>query len=75
MKKIHTRIKRKFGLSTGKNWYYTFFHKNLIEKKRPKTFKTEESAKKWAEAQGLKKFELKNIRIGTKDKKIRVITL
>lgn len=48
---------------------------NRERKKRPKTFTSEESAKKWAEAQGIKKFELKNIRIGTKDKKIKVITL
>ncbi len=53
MKKIHTRIKRKYGLSTHKNWYY-FFHPTLVKRKRPKTFKTEEAANDWASNHGLK---------------------
>lgn len=53
MKKIHTRIKRKYGLSSHKNWYY-FFHPALAKRKRPKTFKTEETANAWALNHGLK---------------------
>ncbi|MSR86261.1 hypothetical protein EXS74_02605 [Candidatus Woesearchaeota archaeon] len=72
MAKVHTRTKRKMASPTHLK---SARPENRDRKTRPKTFKTEESAKKWAEAQGLKKFELKNIRIGTKDKKIRVISL
>ena len=55
MPKIHTRMKRKIGLSsTRKHQYY--FHP-AIKKNRPRTFKTEESANKWAAAHGLKPAE------------------
>ena len=41
---------------------------------RPKTFKTEESAKAWAEKQGIKKYSLHNRRSPeSKTKKLRVI--
>ncbi|HIH15385.1 MAG TPA: hypothetical protein HA360_00605 [Nanoarchaeota archaeon] len=72
MKKVHTRIKRRMASPTHLG---SARPETRERKKRPKTFTSEESAKKWAEAQGIKKFELRNIRIGTKDKKIRVITL
>ena len=72
MGKIHTREKRKMASPTHLG---SARPENRDRKKRPKTFKSEESATKWAESHGLKKFELKNIRIGTKDKKIRVIAL
>lgn len=49
MAKVHTRIKRKIR-TFGRN-----------RKVRPKTFKTEEAAKKYAESKGLKDFELKNL--------------
>lgn len=52
MKKVHTRIKRKFGLSTHLR-HYGFFHPKA-RKHRPKTFKTEESANRWASEHGLK---------------------
>ena len=46
--------------------------RNRNRKKRPKTFKSEEAAKKWAESQGINNYELKNLRFTNKDKKIRV---
>lgn len=41
--------------------------------KRPKTFKTEEAAKKWAEANGVKAYSLENLKEGKKEKKIRIV--
>lgn len=51
MKKIHTQIKRKWGLTTSKK-HYSFFHK-VESKPRQKTFKTEEAANEYAEKLGL----------------------
>ena len=70
MVKIHTRAKRKMGGASGLRKTRPETRKR---KKRPRTFKSEEIAKKWAEAQGITDYELKNLRIGTKDKKIRVV--
>jgi hypothetical protein len=42
-------------------------------KKRPKTFKTEQAAKKWAEANKISSYELVNLHSSSKDQKIRVI--
>lgn len=72
MAKVHTRTKRRMASPTH---LASARPENRKRKTRPRTFTSEESAKKWAEAQGIKKFELKNLRIGTKDKKIRIITL
>ena len=67
MHKIHTRQKRKMERGTGLS------HKNLVNggkrKKRPKTFLTEERAREWARENGIKKFELVNVK---KDKKFMV---
>lgn len=41
-------------------------------KSRPKTFKTEESAKTWAESQGMKSFDLVRLTYGI-SKKIKVV--
>jgi hypothetical protein len=71
MVKVHTRFKRKQGGPSGLKQARP---ETRDRKPRPRTFKSEDSANKWAEAQGIKEYELKNIRIGTKDKKIRVIT-
>lgn len=49
MPKIHTRVKRKLKM---------FRVRNNNSKKRPKTFKSEEAAKKYAEAKGLKNYKL-----------------
>lgn len=72
MTRIHTKVKRKFKCPTHLGCARP---ENRLRKTRPKTFKSEETAKKWAESQGIEKYELKNIRIGTKDKKIKVIKL
>jgi len=68
MVKIHTRAKRKLGVGTH------IPHKALAtgkpRKKGPKTFKTEEAAKKYAEEQGIKNFELKRVK---KNKKFQIV--
>jgi len=70
MKKIHTSIKRRFGLSTHNN-PYSFFHPEE-KTNRPKTFKTEESAHAWAAKTGLKsgEYSLKKVK---KNKKFQII--
>ncbi len=50
MRKIHTRAKRKHGLSTMPA-HRDFFHP--MARNRPKTFKTEEAAHAWAAKQGM----------------------
>jgi len=65
MGKIHTRIKRKMksALIRGRN-----------RKTRPKTFKTEEIAKRYAESKGLENYKLVNLHsVDGKVKKIRVV--
>ncbi|RLE45624.1 hypothetical protein DRJ22_03935 [Candidatus Woesearchaeota archaeon] len=43
-------------------------------KKRPKTFKTEEAAKNYAEKHGIKKYKIENIRLlETRKPKYRII--
>lgn len=65
MVKIHTRVKRKFrmvGISKRR------------KSARPKTFKTEESAKKYAERKGIKSYKLVNLRSSTsKQKKLKIV--
>lgn len=70
MKKIHTGVKRKFGLSRSLR-HYRFFHPG-IRKHRPKTFKTEESAHQWASKHGLKK-EQYYLKSAKKGKKFQVV--
>jgi len=71
MKKIHTRRKRKYRLSAHINPYY-FFHPNLKNRKRPKTFKTEEAANFWALNHGLKpgEYYLQKVK---KNKKFQIV--
>ena len=64
MKKIHTRIKRRRGYGTHLSHRARILGKK--RKSRPKTFKTEESAKKYAEMQGIKDYELKKVKKGKK---------
>ncbi|MBI2208140.1 hypothetical protein HYU50_01470 [Candidatus Woesearchaeota archaeon] len=52
MKKVHTKIKRKFRLSTRFR-HSGFFHQ-AAKKNGPKTFKTESAAHAWASSHGLK---------------------
>lgn len=67
MKKIHTRAKRKWGLSTHLS-QYRFFHPGPDKKNRPKTFKTEEAANAWALKNGLRteQYNLKKVKRGKK---------
>ena len=59
----------------------TYFSKRIAERTkvrrartRLKTFKTEEAAKAWAEKQGIKDYELANIKSPeSKTKKIKVV--
>ena len=62
----------------------TYFTKRLFKtkrkpkygrgrQKRPKTFRTEEAAKKWAEASKIKDYILVNLKEGKKGKKIKVV--
>ena len=67
MKKMHTREKRKLGLSRNLS------HKKRIKKNRPKTFKNEESAKKYAESKGIKSYDLVNLKLGGDQKKLKVV--
>ena len=63
MAHVHTRVQR---------WDPKLAKRTRI--KRPKSFKTEEAAKKWAEDKGIKGYELKDIRApGASDKKIIVV--
>ncbi len=70
MAKIHSRIKRRYGLSTS-HGHYRYFHRKG-KNRRPKTFNTEESANAWALKQGLKpeQYSLKNAKSG---KKLQVV--
>ena len=48
--------------------------KNSSKRTRPKAFKSEESAKKWAESQGLKNYSLRNLKgPESKRKKIKIV--
>ncbi len=72
MKKIHTKVKRKYGLSTAKN-QYRFFHP--VEKPhRPRTFADEAKAKEWAKAQGLKEgqYSVKSVK---NNKRFQIVPL
>lgn len=62
MAKIHTRIKRRYGLSTT-HGHHSYFH-GIGKKNRPKTFNTEGSANTWALKQGFKpeQYDLKKVK-------------
>jgi hypothetical protein len=60
----------------------TYFSKRIPERTpvrreraRPKTFKTEEAAKAWAEKQGLKDYKIVNLKSSeSKEKKLKIIS-
>ncbi len=70
MVKLHTRQKRKLDLASSKSRK----HLNKKRKKRPKTFRTEAAAHKWAETHGLKKDKYTLIK-AKKGKKFQVKTI
>ena len=58
----------------GKQERYRPIRKGRHRKVRPKTFKTEAAAKRWAESKGIKSYDLKNTKnLESKTKKIFVI--
>lgn len=62
-KRLHTRKKR-----------YMPDKKGRCRAKRPKSFKTEESAKNWAAKMGIKSFELRNLKNPEcKEKKLLIV--
>jgi len=65
MVKVHTRFKRMQTKTRGRG----------ERKVRPKTFSTEAAAKKYAEAAGISKYTLENLKSSSaKVKKIRIVT-
>ena len=65
MSKIHTRAKRKLRM---------FKSTRKPRKKRPKTFKSEEAAKKYAESKGLKNYKLVDLQEFNPNKsKIKIV--
>jgi len=71
MAKIHTRIKRRKGLSTHLKHYKNSHSDSAIKSSRPKTFKTEEGAHAWAAKQNLKP-EQYSLKTAKYDKKFMV---
>ena len=66
--KIHTRLKRKYALTTSQR--HTHFFKGVVSlKKRQRTFRTEEGAKAWAEREGLKDYKVVPAK---KDRKFKI---
>ena len=60
MKKIHTRRKRKMSVSSS--FRHRFLFGNFEKKVRPKTFRTEDAAHTYAQVQGIRKYELINLK-------------
>jgi len=67
MAKLHTRVKRRLGLA------HNLRHKKRSKKTGAKTFKTEESAKKYAESKGIKDYTLSNLKLSEGKKKLKII--
>lgn len=65
--KIHTREKRKFKLARNLS------HTKKVKKNRPKTFSSEESARKYAESLGIKDYEIINIKLAGNKKKLKIV--
>ena len=62
--KVHTKVKRRLA----------HIPKSRVRSKRPKTFKSEELAKVYAEKQGIKKYSLENLKSAeSSEKKLRII--
>lgn len=73
VKKTHAKQKR---MARSATHLRNIRGANRIRAKRPRTFKSEEAAKAWAEKNKIKKFELVNIRgEHREDKKIKVVKL
>jgi len=69
MPKMHTRIKRKLNITSSMRG-----GKVRVKKVRPKTFKSEEAAKKYAEKHKIKDYRLVNLKSSeAKEKKIKIV--
>lgn len=65
MAKVHTRVKRKLRMK---------INRKRNRQPRPKTFKSEEAAKKYAEAKGIKSYKLINLKSSSsKTKKLKIV--
>ncbi|MBW3015936.1 hypothetical protein KY330_05940 [Candidatus Woesearchaeota archaeon] len=63
MPKLHTRQKRKLlGRGKGTSRKFRFMSKGIKRANRPKTFASEETAKKYAAEKGIKNFALKVVK-------------
>ncbi len=67
MAKVHTRAKKKFGLSTHKSYK---LKTSSFKKNGPRTFNTEEAANKYANENGIKSFTLKKVK---KNKRFQIV--
>ncbi|MFH1638683.1 MAG: hypothetical protein ABIB71_09730 [Candidatus Woesearchaeota archaeon] len=73
MTKVHAKQKR---MARSPTHLRKIRDASRARAKRPKTFKSEESAKAWAEKKGIKKYELVNLKnYWRNEKKIRVVPL
>lgn len=71
MKKVHAKQKR---MKRSPTHLRKIRDSSRARAKRPKTFKSEKAAKAWAVKQGIKKYELVNMRgMWREDKKIKVV--
>jgi len=73
-----TALLQFLGVSMGSRFWnerhQVRFSPRRHRKNRPKTFKTEEGAKKWAHVQGITKYKLVNLRSShASTQKIRVV--
>ncbi|MBI2139113.1 hypothetical protein HYU13_05980 [Candidatus Woesearchaeota archaeon] len=64
VRKIHTRFKRYHKISTHTNPYNSLHGQK--KPNRPRTFKTEEAARKYAKTEGIEGFTLKKVKKGKK---------
>ena len=65
MVKVHTRVKRKMRMKVNRR---------RDRQARPKTFKSEAAAKKYAETKGIKSYKLVNLKSSTsKTKKLKIV--
>ncbi len=68
--KVHTRVKRMAGVRS-RRFRHRFFFGSIKKKNRPKTFKTEGSARKYAEKKKLKTEDYSLIK-AKKNKKFQI---
>lgn len=61
MAKLHTKRKRRYGLTSNRGFKKTMLNPR---KKRAKTFVSEESADIWAKENNIKEYSLKKVKKG-----------